>query len=86
MQLWFLVGVLVLAELFVFARLPLALVRGSVPLNPLGWFGYGELAEVYVDRQNSPTAYWLIVMILTLMAVMFGCFIYLLAISGRAAP
>jgi hypothetical protein len=35
MQLWFLVGVLVLAELFVFARLPLALVRGSVPLNPI---------------------------------------------------
>jgi hypothetical protein len=85
-QLWLLIGVLILAELFVFARLPLALLRGSVPLNPLGWFGYSELAEVYVDRTNSPAAYWMIVSLLTLMAVLFGCFIYLLATStGQAA-
>jgi hypothetical protein len=85
MQLWILLGILILAEIFVFARLPLALFRGAVPLNPLGWFGYGELAEVYVDRENSPTAYWLIVLILVLMAVILGCFIYLLW-SGGAGP
>lgn len=83
MQLWILLGVLILAEIFVFARLPLALYRGAVPLNPLGWFGYGELAEVYADRKSSPAAYWLIVLILVLMAVIFGCFIYLLC-NGRA--
>jgi hypothetical protein len=85
MQLWILLGFLILAEVFVFARLPLALFRGAVPLNPLGWFGYGELAEVYVDRQNSPTAYWLIVTILVLMAVLFGAFIYLLWSGATAA-
>jgi len=85
MQFWFLLGVLVIAELFVFARLPLALARGQVPLNPLGWFGYAELGEVQVGRDSAPLAYWMIVLILTLMAVMFGCFIYLLATTPSAA-
>ena len=35
MQAWILLGILVLAELFVFLKLPAALLTGSVPLNPL---------------------------------------------------
>jgi hypothetical protein len=85
MQLWLLLGILMLGELVVFSRIPLALMRGAVPLNPLGWFGYGELGEVYVDRRNRPLAYWLILAILALMALLFGCFIYLLATHPAAA-
>jgi len=56
-QYWFLLGILVFAELFVFAKIPAALMRGSVPLNPLGWFGYSELLAVKVDRRVYPAAY-----------------------------
>jgi hypothetical protein len=49
---------------------------GAVPLNPLGWFGYGELAEVSVERRSYPFAYWLIVLLLTALAALFGLFIY----------
>ena len=58
---WLLVGILILGELAVLSRIPAALLRGSVPLNPLGWFGYSELAEVSVERRVYPVAYWLIV-------------------------
>ena len=76
MQAWFLLGILVLGELFVFPKIPAALISGAVPLNPLGWFGYGELAEVMVDRARYPLAYWLIVLLLSLLAAFFGVFIY----------
>jgi len=82
-QAWFLLGILILAELFVLPKVPAALLRGSVPLNPLGWFGYGELAEVRVDRSTYPTAYWLIVLTLAAFAVFLAAFIY--AVAFRAA-
>jgi hypothetical protein len=75
-QAWFLLGVLVLGELFVLPKIPVALIDGAVPLNPLGWFGYGELAEVSVERRDYPFAYWLIVLLLTALAALFGLFIY----------
>jgi hypothetical protein len=76
MQAWFLLGILILGELFVFPKIPAALLRGAVPLNPLGWFGYGELQQVSVDRQSNPLAYWTIVLLLAVLAMLFGIFIY----------
>ena len=76
MQAWILLSILIVAELFVFAKIPAALLRGSVPLNPLGWFGYSELMEVSVERRTSPGAYWLVVLILAALAVILGAFIY----------
>jgi hypothetical protein len=76
MQTWILLAVLVLAELFVLPKIPAALIDRAVPLNPLGWFGYGELAEVTVDRRNDPVAYWLIVFLLVALAALVGLFIY----------
>jgi hypothetical protein len=76
MQLWILLAILILAELFVLPRIPAALMSGAVPLNPLGWFGYSELAEVSVERRVYPVAYWLIVSLLVLLAVFIGFFIY----------
>jgi len=79
MQVWILLGVLVCAELFVFAKIPAALLRGAVPLNPLGWFGYGEFLEVSVERASAPAAYWVILSVLTMAALLVGFFIYMLA-------
>ena len=77
MQAWMiLLGILIVAELLVLPRIPAALMSGAVPLNPLGWFGYSELAEVSVERRDYPVAYWLIVSLLVLLAVLFGLFIY----------
>ena len=76
MQAWILLAILILGELYVFPRIPMALIRGEVALNPLGWFGYGELAEVSIDRRGYPLAYWLIVLSLTTLAVLFALFIY----------
>ena len=83
MQAWILLGILVVAELVVFPRIPAALIRGTVPLNPLGWFGYGEFMEVSVDRRTYPVAYWLIVLTLTAFAMILGAFIY--AVAFRSA-
>jgi hypothetical protein len=79
MEVWVLLGMLVVAELVVLARLPPALARGWVPLNPLGWFGYSELMEVGVEREQAPGIYWLIVVLMAAMAVIFGCVIYVVA-------
>lgn len=57
MQTWILLAILIIAELIVFPRIPAALIGGSVPLNPLGWFGYSELLAVKVDRRVYPAAY-----------------------------
>jgi hypothetical protein len=81
MQFWILLGLLVLAEVFVFSRIPFALADGSVPLNPLGWFGYSEYLAVRVDRESTPGAYWAIVSVLTLAALIFGLFIVMLVRS-----
>ena len=62
-----------------FSRLPGALVRGAVPLNPLGWFGYGELMEVSVDRSTTPLVYWMIVTLMAVLSVMIACFIVVIA-------
>jgi hypothetical protein len=80
---WILLAILVAAELFVFPRISAALIRGEVALNPLGWFGYAELAEVSIERRNYPLAYWLIVLTLTLLALCLAAFIY--AVAFRAA-
>ena len=82
MQFWVFLGVLVAAELFVLARIPWALLSGAVPLNPLGWIGYGELMEASVERESAPAAYWLIVALLGTAAVIFGCFIYVAVTRG----
>jgi hypothetical protein len=82
-QAWILLAILILGELYVFPRIPMALIRGEVALNPLGWFGYGELAEVSIDRRGYPLAYWLIVLSLTTLAVLFALFIY--AVAFRSA-
>ncbi|HXC26609.1 MAG TPA: hypothetical protein VNV38_01545 [Stellaceae bacterium] len=76
MQSWILLAILVIAELVVFPRIPAALIDGAVPLNPLGWFGYGELQQVFVDRRTFPAAYWLIVLTLMAFAAILGLFIY----------
>jgi hypothetical protein len=76
---WILLGALILAEVFVFAKIPGALLSGAVPLNPLGWFGYSELMEVSVERSSAPMVYWLIVVLMAVLAVVFGCFIYVVA-------
>ena len=81
MQFWIVLGLLVLAEVFLFSRIPFALVRGSVPLNPLGWFGYQEFLEVSVERRDEPTAYWVILGLVTVLALLFGAFIYVVAVS-----
>jgi hypothetical protein len=82
MQFWILLGLLVLAEVFVFSRIPFALADGSVPLNPLGWFGYSEYLAVRVDRENAPAAFWAIVAVLMLAALIFGLFIVMLVRSA----
>lgn len=77
MQSWIiLLAILVIAEIVVFPRIPAALIGGTVSLNPLGWFGYGELQQVLVDRRTYPIAYWLIVLTLTAFAAILGVFIY----------
>ena len=76
MQSWILLAILVLAELIVFPRIPAALLDGAVPLNPLGWFGYGELSGISIERRACPGAYWLIVLTLTAFAAILGMFIY----------
>jgi hypothetical protein len=80
-RVWVLLGILVLAELYVFARIPLALLSGSVPLNPLGWFGYSEFLELSVERRSAPAAYWLVLVSLSALVVVFGIFIYAVARS-----
>jgi len=84
MQYWMLLGILGCAELFVFSRIPAALLSGSVALNPLGWFGYNELGEVSVDRTSAPAAYLLIVAVLMAAALIFGLLIYELAVHSSA--
>jgi hypothetical protein len=81
-QFWMLLSLLVLAEVFVFSRIPGALLSGSVPLNPLAWFGYPEFSEVSVDRSTAPTAYWTIVSVLTMAAMIFGLVIVVLLRSA----
>jgi hypothetical protein len=75
-QFWVLLSIVVLAELIVLPKLSAALISGEVPLNPLGWIGYQELAEVSVDRRRAPQAYWLIVLTLTAFALFLAVLIY----------
>jgi len=79
MQMWFVVGLLSLVELFVLARIRVALFDGEVPLNPAGWLGYAEYLDVTVERRNSPLTYWYILSLEIALAVLFGLFIYLVA-------
>jgi hypothetical protein len=76
MQTWILLGILVIAEVVVFPRIPAALLSGEVSLNPLGWFGYGELQEISIDRRVYPVAYWMNIALLTVLAALVGLFIY----------
>ncbi|HTQ34297.1 MAG TPA: hypothetical protein VMI30_09015 [Stellaceae bacterium] len=75
MQTHILLAILILGEVLVFPRLSAALLSGVVPLNPLGWFGYGELAEVTIERRRYPLAYWLIVFSLTVLVMCLALFI-----------
>jgi uncharacterized membrane protein len=84
MQFWFLFGVLVLGELFFVGRIPAALMSGSIPLHPLGWFGYPEYSEVRVNRTLDPAAYWLIVSVLGAAVVVIGVLIWMLAAHSMA--
>jgi hypothetical protein len=88
MEFWFLFGVLVLGGLFFVTRIPMALMSGSVPLHPLGWFGYPEYSEVNVNRTINPAAYWMIVSILGAAVVVFAILIWMLAAHSiaTAAP
>ncbi len=79
MKMWFIVGMLALIELFIVARIPLALFDGAVPLNPAGWLGYAEYLDVTVERRSSPGTYWFILSLATALAMLFGVFIYLIA-------
>ncbi|HTZ36455.1 MAG TPA: hypothetical protein VMB84_10555 [Stellaceae bacterium] len=81
MAMWLLVGILILGELAVLSRIPAALLRGSVPLNPLGWFGYQEFLEVSVERRSAPAAYWVILGLVAALALVVGTFIYVLVAS-----
>jgi hypothetical protein len=76
---WFIVGVLGLVELFVLARIRVALLDGVVPLNPVGWLGYAEYLDVTVERRTSPSTYWFIVLLVIALALVFGGLIYLVA-------
>ena len=82
MKLWIVVGALVLFELLVAVRIPIALIQGAVPLNPAGWFGYSEYLDVTVERRRSPATYWSILLLVTALAVVVGYFIFLVAASG----
>lgn len=84
MQIWVFLGVLIVIELVVLSRLPGALLSGEVSLNPLGWFGYGELMEGSVGREDAPGAYWLILTVMVTAAVLCGCFIYVAITRGLA--
>lgn len=84
MEAWVLLAILILGELYVFPRIPAALVSGEVALNPLGWFGYSELAEVSIDRRGYPLAYWLIVLSLTALVVLFALFIYVVVFRSAS--
>ena len=79
MKMWFVVGLLGLVELFVLARIRVALFDGAVPLNPAGWLGYAEYLGITVERQDSPTTYWFILSLEIALALLFGLFIFLVA-------
>jgi hypothetical protein len=83
MQSWIvLLVILVVAEILVLPRIPAALVGGAVPLNPLGWFGYGELQQVSVDRKDAPAAYWLIVLTMIAFAAFLALLIWAVVFRG----
>jgi hypothetical protein len=58
------------------------LFEGAVSLNPVGWLGYAEYLDVTVERRRSPATYWFIVLLAIALALVFGFFIYLVAISA----
>lgn len=78
-MIWVLVAILVLVELAVLGRIRVALFEGAVPLNPAGWIGYSEFLDLTVERRTFPAAYWGVLLLATLLAVVFGYFIYLVA-------
>jgi hypothetical protein len=78
-MIWVLVAILVVLELVVLGRIRVALFDGVVPLNPAGWIGYSEFLDVAVERRTFPAAYWGVLLLVTLLAVVFGYFIYLVA-------
>ena len=82
MKIWFIVGLLGLVEVFVLARIRVALLDGIVPLNPVSWIGYAEYGDVTVERRTSPSTYWFILLLAIAMAVVFAMFIYLVAIHA----
>jgi hypothetical protein len=82
MKMWFILAVLGLVELLVLARIRVALLDGMVPLNPVGWLGYAEYLDVTVERRQSPATYWYILSLEIALALLFGLFIYLVAIRA----
>jgi hypothetical protein len=84
MKMWFIIGLLGFVELFVLARIRVALFDGTVPLNPAGWLGYAEYLGITVERRNSPATYWFILSLEIALALLFGLFIYLIAIRAAS--
>ena len=82
MKIWLVVGLLGLVEIFVLARIRVALFDGAVPLNPAGWLGYAEYLDVTVERRSSPATYWFILSLTIALAITLGMFIYLVAIRA----
>ncbi|HXP06341.1 MAG TPA: hypothetical protein VN808_19670, partial [Stellaceae bacterium] len=72
MTMWFIVGLMGLIEIFVLARIRVALLDGIVPLNPVGWLGYAEYLDVTVERRRSPGTYWFIVLLVIALALVLG--------------
>lgn len=82
MQSWIFLAILIIAAVAVVPRIPAALIDGAVPLNPLGWFGYGELQQVSVDRESAPAAYWLIVLTMIASAAILALLIWAVVFRG----
>jgi hypothetical protein len=82
MKTWILVGMFGFAELFFLLLIPKALFSGVVPINPLSWFGYSELGEAMVERDQFPAAYWFVVLLMTALALLLGAVIYAIAVGA----
>lgn len=82
MAMWLLVGVLVLVELYILGLIRRALARGMVSVNPVSWFGYSEFADVMVERQALPLAYWFVLTMMGAFALVLVLIAYMLVAYG----
>ena len=85
MAMWFLVGVLILVELYILGLIREALSLGTVPANPVSWFGYSEFSDIAIDRAALPAVYWSVLLMMGAFAAVLGYLTYLLAVSGGSS-